>query len=70
MESECKKYGMSPDGLVGDNGFIEIKTPEKAGAFFEEVAEKGETRLYKDGAICQIMMGDRKRTIPAPFFMV
>ncbi len=57
IESECGKYGMSPDGLVGDSGFIEIKTPEKAGGFLEEVAENGETRLYKDGAICQIMMG-------------
>jgi len=26
LESECKNYGYSPDGLVGNDGFIEVKT--------------------------------------------
>lgn len=28
--SECKRYGASPDGLVGDEGLLEIKCPSLA----------------------------------------
>lgn len=57
LESDCGRYGMSPDGLVGDEGFIEIKTMS-VNIYTTSVLEDGEPALYgTSNYYMQILMG-------------
>jgi len=56
IESDCGFYGMSPDGLIGNDGFIEIKCPRQAKHLNGKLTN-GQSLLYDDGYILQIMMG-------------
>lgn len=48
-ESDCGRYGMSPDGLIGEDGGIEIKSPQPANAV-EYLLEGVIPRHY----VCQV----------------
>ena len=57
LESDCGRYGMSPDGLVGDEGFIEVKTMS-VNIYAKSVIEDGEPALYgTSNYYMQILMG-------------
>jgi hypothetical protein len=55
IESDCKRYGMSPDGLLSDGGIIEIKCPIQANHLKAKYTN-GKYLLEEDGYILQIMM--------------
>lgn len=55
IESDCGMYGMSPDGLVGDDGFIEIKCPNQTN-FFKAKLTQGKSLLIDDCYKLQILI--------------
>lgn len=56
IESDCHRYGMSPDGIVGENGFIEIKCLKQVKHLSAYLSD-GKTLLYDEKYLCQILMG-------------
>jgi len=56
LESECKNYGYSPDGLVGNDGFIEVKTIN-SGKHLSARLTGIESFLIEEDYMPQIMLG-------------
>lgn len=56
IESDCKRYGMSPDGLVGNDGFIEIKTVNQNKHINAKITN-GEFLLIDECYKLQILIG-------------
>lgn len=56
LESECKNYGYSPDGLIGDDGFIEVKTIN-SGKHLSAKLSGIEAFLIEEDYMPQIMLG-------------
>ena len=57
--SDCGMYGLSPDGLVGDDGVIEIKTMVSSDTLFTAVVE-GDLSKYMDQVNGYLLFLDRK----------
>lgn len=57
--SDCGMYGISPDGLVGDDGVIEIKTMVSSDTLFTAVVE-GDLSKYMDQVNGYLLFLDRK----------
>ena len=57
LESDCGRYGYSPDGVVSDGGFIEIKTIFNQGKFLQAMISEAQNLLIDDKYLMQIMMG-------------
>lgn len=53
IESDCGKYGMSPDGIV-DDGFIEIKAPRQGNYVYDAISDQ---KIYYYKYRLQIIMG-------------
>jgi hypothetical protein len=47
ITSDCGLYGLSPDGLIGDDGVLEIKTMVSSDTLFTAVAD-GDISAYLD----------------------
>lgn len=56
IESDCGNYGFSPDGLVGKDGFIEVKTIN-SGKHFSAKLNGIDEFLIKENYKTQIMLG-------------
>lgn len=57
LESDCGRYGFSPDGIVNDDGFIEIKTIFNQGKFGQAIVNEAQNLLIDDKYLMQVMMG-------------
>lgn len=57
--SDCGMFGLSPDGLVGDDGVIEIKTMVSSDTLFTAVVE-GDLSKYMDQVNGYLLFLDRK----------
>jgi exodeoxyribonuclease (lambda-induced) len=57
LESDCGRYGFSPDGLVDNDGFIEIKTIFNTGKYVKAIQSNCQNLLYTDKYYMQVMMG-------------
>ena len=57
LESNCGRYGFSPDGVVNDDGFIEIKTIFNQGKYLQAITNYADNLLIDDKYLIQVMMG-------------
>jgi len=56
IESDCQSYGMSPDGIVGDEGFIEIKCLNQD-KHLSSIFDNAQSILIDEGFKLQILLG-------------
>ena len=59
LHPEIKHFGASPDGLVGDEGLIEIKCP-RTSTHLRYLSEGKVPTKYKRQMICQLLCTGRK----------
>ena len=59
LHPEIKHFGASPDGLVGDEGLIEIKCP-RTSTHLRYLSEGKVPTKYKRQMICQLLCTRRK----------
>lgn len=57
--SECGMFGLSPDGLIGDDGVLEIKTMVGSDTLFQAVID-GDVSEYMDQCLGYLLFLDRQ----------